>query len=339
MKYGQRIYEVYPVGGSWLTARNAAYHQYAVGSGQFFSSRRQDLTADFFSGSGRGLTPYSLTVEFENQEYIALMYAVECLEGETPDFVLNGIGYKVDTELCEVVKHTGFFAIKDLEGCEPGINALGTYNSNNKYYTANTIASGQRNYAVAISSAKIGDTSVYTLFNETYWPYYAKFNGVQNIKTFAKAYIFYYNRLHMNIQFNFGYDSDGNGANEIIKYENIAYGEKIAEYQFGMPDYGKHALLNRDGYEFAGWLDANGFVLEAEDWDSMVATGDSENNTMIFIAKWEKISNNIVEYYEDRSSTQPFESHYFDDGELMQYPTMTVYPQGWVWQEYGEWKK
>mgnify|MGYP006336643591 FL=1 len=336
MKYGQRIYEVYPVGGSWLTARSAAYHQYVVGSGEYFSSRRQDLTSDFFSGSGRGLTPYSLTVEFENQEYIALMYAVECLEGETPDFVLNGVGYKVDTELCEVVKHTGFFAIKDLEGCEPGINALGTYSGNNKYYTANTIPSGQRNYAVAISNAKIGDTSVYALFNETYWPYYAKFNGVQNIKTFAKAYIFYYNRLHMNIQFSFGYDSNGDRANETIKYENIAYGERIGEYQFGAPDYEQHPLLNREGYEFAGWLDANGFVLEAEDWESMVATGDSENNTMIFIAKWEKISNNIVEYYEDRSSTAPFESHYFDDGELIQYPTMSVYPQGWVWQEYGE---
>ena len=336
MKYGQRIYEVYPVGGSWLTARNAAYHQYAVGSGQYFSSRRQDLTSDFFSGSGRALSPYSLTVEFENQEYIALMYAVECLEGETPDFVLNGVGYKVDTELCEVVKHTGFFAIKDLEGCEPGINSNGTYSNNNKYYTANTIPNSQRNYAVAMSSAKIGNTSVYTLFNETYWPYYAKFNGVQNIKTFAKAYIFYYNRLHMNIQFNFGYDSDGDGMNETARYENIAYGERIAEYQFGSPDYEEHPLMNREGYEFAGWLDANGFVLEAEDWESIVATGDSENNTMIFIAKWEKISNNIVEYYEDRSSTEPFESHYFDDGELVQYPTMAVYPEGWVWQEYGE---
>ena len=336
MKYGQRIYEVYPVGGSWLTARSAAYHQYVVGSGQYFSSRRQDLTSDFFSGSGRGLTAYSLTVEFEDQEYIALMYAVECLQGETPDFVLNGVGYKVSTELCEVVKHTGFFAIKDLEGCEPGFNAIGTYNSNNKYYTANTIPSGQRNYAVAMSSAKIGDTSVYTLFNETYWPYYAKFSGVQNINTFAKAYIFCYNRLHMNIQFNFGYDSNGDGVNEIVKYENIAYGEKISEYQFGMPGYGEHALLNREGYEFAGWLDANGFVLEEEDWKSMVANGNSENNTMIFIAKWEKISNNIVEYYEDRSSATPFESHYFDDGALVPYPTMSVYPQGWVWQEYGE---
>ena len=336
MKYGQRIYEVYPVGGSWLTARSAAYHQYKVGSGQLFSSRRQDLTSDFFSGSGRGLAPYSLTVEFEDQEYIALMYAVECLAGETPDFTLNGVGYKVDTELCEVVKHTGFFAIKDLDGCVSGVNALGTYSSNNKYYTANTIPSGQRNYAVAMSSAKIGNTSVYTLFNETYWPYYAKFNGVQNIKTFAKAYIFYYDRLHMNIQFNFGYDSNGDGSNETVKYENIAYGERIGEYQFGMPGYAEHALLERDGYEFAGWLDTNGFVLEAEDWESIVAHGDSENNTMIFIAKWEKISNNIVEYYDDRSSTVPFESHYFDDGELVQYPTMSVYPQGWVWQEYGE---
>ena len=336
MKYGQRIYEVYPVGGSWLTARNQAYHQYKVGSGELFSSRRQDLTADFFSGSGRGLTPYSLTVEFENQEYIALMYAVECLADETPDFVLNGIGYKVDTELCEVVKHTGYFAIKDLEGCNPGVNALGTYNSNNKYYTANTISSTARNYAVAIGTAKIGNTSVQTLFNETYWPYYEKFNGVQNLKTFAKCYIFYYDRLHMNIQFNFGYDSTGDGMNETVKYENVAYGERIGEYQFGMPNYEEHALLNREGYEFVGWLDANGFVLEAEDWASIVAHGDSENNTMIFIAKWEKISNNIVEYYEDRSATTPFESHYFDDGELVQYPTMTVYPQGWVWQEYGE---
>ena len=336
MKYGQRIYEVYPVGGSWLTARNAAYHQYAVGSGQYFSSRRQDLTSDFFSGSGRGLIPYSLTVEFENQEYIALMYAVECLVNETPDFVLNGVGYKVDTELCEVVKHTGFFAIKDLEGCEPGINSNGTYNNNNKYYTANTIPSGQQNYAIAMSSAYIGNTSVYTLFNETYWPYYARFNGVQNIKTFAKAYIFYFNRLHMNIQFNFGYDSNGDGTNETIKYENVAYGENISEYQFGMPGYSEHSLLNREGYEFAGWLDANGFVLEADDWESLTAKGDSENNTMIFIAKWEKISNNIVEYYEDRSSTEPFESHYFEDGEIVPYPTMSVYPQGWVWQEYGE---
>ena len=336
MKYGQRIYEVYPVGGSWLTARSAAYHQYAVGSGQYFSSRRQDLTADFFSGSGRNVTPYSLTVEFEDQEYIALMYAVECLADETPDFVLNGIGYKVDTELCEVVKHTGFFAIKDLDGCEPGINALGTYGSSNKYYTANSIPNNQRNYAVAMRNATLGGTSVYTLFNDTYWSYYAKFNGVQNINTFAKAYIFYYNRLHMNIQFNFAYDSDGNGENETLKYSDIVYGERIGEYQFAMPDYQRHPLLEREGYEFVGWMDSNGFVLAEENWESLVLKGDSENNTMIFIAKWEKISNNIVEYYEDRSSTEPFEYHYFDDGELVQYPTMTVYPEGWVWQEYGE---
>ena len=338
MKYGQRIFEVYPVGGSWLTARSQAYHQYAVGSGQLFSSRRQDLTSDFFSGSGRALAPYSLTVEFKNQEFIALMYAIECLEGETPDFTLNGVGYKVDTELCEVVKHTGDFSIKDLDGCEPGISANGTYknynSTYNKYYSAKI--SSNTTSATVMGNAKVGNTSVYTLFAETYWPYYSKFNGVKDIKTIDRAYIFYYNRLHMSIQFNFGYDSTGDGANETIKYENIAYGERIGEYQYGMPDYEEHALLNREGYEFAGWLDSNGFVLEEEDWESIVASGDSENNTMIFIAKWEKISNNVVEYYEDRSSTEPFESHYFDDGELVQYPTMTVYPQGWVWQEYGE---
>ena len=338
MKYGQRIFEVYPVGGSWLTARNAGYHQYRCGSGQLFSSRRQDLTSDFFSGSGRGLTPYSLTVEFKNQEYIALMYAVECLDGETPDFTLNGIGYKVDTELCEVVKHTGDYSIKDLDGCEPGISANGTYkngqSTSNKYYSAKITSNTTS--ATVMKNAKVGDTSVYTLFAETYWPFYSKFNGVQSVSTFSRAYIFYYNRLHMNIQFNFGYDSNGDGANETTKYENIAYGESIGEYQFGMQDYAQHPLLERDGYEFAGWLDSNGFVLEAEDWESIIASGDSENNTMIFIAKWEKISNNVVEYYEDRSSTEPFESHYFDDGELVQYPTMTVYPEGWVWQEYGE---
>ena len=316
MKYGQRIYEVYPVGGSWLTPRNNAFHWYLTGNDQLFSSRREDLSADFFSGSGRKLAPYSLTAVFAAQDKIGLMYAVECLPGETADFTISGIGYKVQTQLCEVVNHTGDFTQKELLGCVKEGSA--------SYTDLNT------------TTSKLGGTSVKTLFGTTYWSYYDIYGGVDSLSDIDKAYIFYYTRLHMNIQFNFGYDSNGNGANETIKYENIVYGEKIAEYQFGMSDYGKHTLLNREGYEFAGWLDTNGFVLEAEDWESMVATGDSENNTMIFIAEWEKISNNIVEYYEDRSSTAPFESHYFDDGELVPYPTMTVYPEGWVWQEYGE---
>ena len=337
MKYGQRIYEVYPVGASWLTARKAAYHQYLVENRNSpFASRRQDLTADFFKGTGRGVAARSLTAEFEDQEYIALMYAVECLEGETPDFTINGVGYKVDAELCEVVKHTGGFSIKALDGCEAGVSVPGTSGSSNKYYTAKNISWNDRNVAVDINNATIGNTSVEELFGETYWPYYQKFNGVQNINTFAKMYIFYYNRLEMNIQFNFGYDKDGNGENDTIKYEDIGYGERIGEYQFGMPDYQRHPYLEREGYQFVGWTDTNGFVLEAEDWESIVATGDSENNTMIFMAKWEKISNNIVEYYEDRSSTELFEYHYFDDGEIVPYPTMSVYPEGWVWQEYGE---
>ena len=316
MKYGQRIYEVYPVGGSWLTTRNNAFHWYLTGNSAKFSSRREDLSADFFSGSGRKLSPYSLTAVFDDQDKIGLMYAVECLPGETADFTISGIGYKVQTQLCEVVNHTGSFSQKELLGCVKEGSASYTYLNS--------------------TSSKLGGTSVKTLFGTTYWKHYNIYSGVDSLSDIDKAYIFYYTRLHMNIQFNFGYDSNGNGANETTKYEDVAYGERIAEYQFGMPDYGKSGLLNREGYEFAGWLDANGFVLEAEDWDSMVATGDSENNTMIFIAKWEKISNNIVEYYEDRSSTAPFETHYFDDGELLQFPTMTVYPAGWVWQEYGE---
>ncbi len=316
MKYGQRIYEVYPVGGSWLTTRNNAFHWYSTSNNQLFSSRREDLSADFFSGSGRKLAPYSLTAVFAAQDKIALMYAVECLPGETADFTINGIGYKVQTQLCEVVNHTGDFTQKELLGCVKEGSA--------SYTNLNT------------TTSKLGGTSVKTLFGTTYWSYYDIYDGVDSLIDIDKAYVFYYTRLHMNIQFNLGYDSNGDGANEIDKYENIVYGERIDEYQFGMPDYEEHPLLSREGYEFAGWLDTNGFVLEAEDWASMVATGDSENNTMIFIAKWEKISNNIVEYYDDRSSTEPFESHYFDDGELVQYPTMSVYPQGWVWQEYGE---
>ena len=316
MKYGQRIYEVYPVGGSWLTPRNNAFHWYSTSNNQLFSSRREDLSADFFSGSGRKLSPYSLTAVFAAQDKIALMYAVECLSGETADFTISGVGYKVQTQLCEVVNHTGDFTQKELLGCVKESSA--------SYTNLNS------------TTSKLGGTSVKTLFGTTYWNYYNIYGGVDSLSDIDKAYIFYYTRLHMNIQFNFGYDSNGNNANETVKYENIAYGVRIGEYQFGMPGYENHSLLERDGYEFAGWLDANGFVLEAEDWESMVATGDSENNTMIFIAKWEKISNNIVEYYDDRSSTTPFESHYFDDGELLQFPTMSVYPQGWVWQEYGE---
>ena len=322
IKYGQRIYDDYPVGGSWLTVKNSKFYTWDC-NGTNFTSRREDLSDAFFSGSGRKAVAYGLNAEFTDYMQTALMYAIECLPGEKADFTIGGIGYKVQTHLCEVVNSSGNFSAKELLGCSAGINPLA--NQNTKYYTN-----------LNSSNATVGGKSVRTLFGTTYWDFYDRYTGIDSLSDIDRAYIFYYDRLHMNIQFNFGYDSNGNGANETTKYENIAYGERIGEYQFGMPGYAEHTLLTRDGYEFAGWLDANGFVLEAEDWESMVATGDSENNTMIFIAKWEKISNNIVEYYDDRSSTEPFESHYFDDGELVQYPTMTVYPQGWVWQEYGE---
>ena len=316
MKYGQKIYNVYPVGGSWLTTRGDAFHWYLSGSTAKFSSRREDLSADFFSGSGRKLTPYSLTAVFSDEDKIALMYAIECLENEKADFTIGEVGYKVQTQLCEVVNHTGTFSQKTLLGCEK--------EGSNSYTNLNT------------TSSKLGNTSVKELFGTTYWDYYKIYDGVSSLSDIDKAYVFYYTRMHMNIQFILEYDSNGDGASDVVEYENIAFGEKLGEYQFAKPNYEQHDLLHRDGYEFVGWLDTNGFVLEEENWESMVATGDSENNTMIFIAKWEKISNNIVEYYEDRSSTEPFETHYFDDGELFQYPTMSVYPQGWVWQEYGE---
>ena len=322
IKYGQRIYDDYPVGGSWLTVKNSKFYTWDC-NGTNFTSRREDLSDAFFSGSGRKAVAYGLNAEFTDYMQTALMYAIECLPGETADFTISGIGYKVQTHLCEVVNSSGNFSAKELLGCSAGINPLA--NQNTKYYTK-----------LNSSNATVGGKSVRTLFGTTYWDFYDRYTGIDSLSDIDRAYIFYYDRLHMNIQFNFGYDSNGNGTNETAKYENIAYGERIGEYQFGMPGYAEHTLLTRDGYEFAGWLDANGFVLEAEDWESMVTTGDSEINTMIFIAKWEKISNNIVEYYDDRSSTEPFESHYFDDGELVQYPTMSVYPEGWVWQEYGE---
>lgn len=316
MKYGQRIYEVYPVGGSWLTPRNGSFHWYKTGTNELFSSRRQDLSADFFTGSGRALKPTSLTAVFETLDKIALMYAIECLPGETADFTIDGIGYKVQTELSEVVNHDSGFQQKELLGCVKKGNA--------SYTNLNT------------TTSELGGTSVRTLFGTTYWDYYKIYQGVNSLADIDEAYIFYYTRLEMNIQFNFGYDKDGNGENDTIKYEDVGFGERIGDYQFGMPDYERHPYLEREGYKFVGWMDANGFVLEAEDWESIVATGDNENNIMIFMAKWEKISNNIVEYYEDRSSTELFEYHYFDDGEIVPYPTMSVYPEGWVWQEYGE---
>lgn len=316
MKYGQRIYEVYPVGGSWLTVRSSDFHWYECGSGELFSSRREDLSSDFFAGSGRKVAPYSLTGVFENQSRLALMYAIECLNGETPDFTINGVGYKVQPQLCEVVNHTGSFSTKDLLGCKPGTR---------QEYTG-----------LSTSTAKIGNTSVKTLFGTTYWSYYDRYDGVDKLSDISKAFIFYYDRLYMGIEFDFDYDVDGDGTNETVKYANIPYGVKIAEYQFGMPGFEHHPLLQRADYAFAGWMDSNGFVMEAESWDSLVASGDSEDSAMIFVAKWEKISNNIVEYYEDLSAAEPFAMHYFDDGDFVQYPSMTVYPDGWVWQEYGE---
>ena len=245
---------------------------------------------------------------------------IECLNGETADFTINGTGYKVQTQLCEVVYHTGGFSIKDLVGCEPGTNPLGS--GNNNYYS---------NLNSSTKTIGSTNTSVKTLFGTTYWPYYNLY--VSNLSEIDRAYIFYYDRIPMNVQFNFAYDSNEDGSNEVVEYEGIAYGESITEYQFGMPNRQKHTLLEREGYEFAGWLDSNGNILTEKDWASMVTTGDSEHGSMIFIAKWEKISNNIVEYYEDVSAEKPFETHYFEDGARLEYPNMTVYPEGWVWKE------
>ena len=322
VKYGQRIYDDYPVGGSWVTVTSSKFYTWDC-NGTNFTSRREDLSDAFFSGSGRKAVAYQLNAEFTDYVQTALMYAIECLPGEKADFTINGIGYKVQTHLSEVVNSSGNFSAKELLGCGEGVNPRA--NQDPRYYTS-----------LNTTTATIGGASVRTLFGTTYWQYYDKYTGIDSLKDIDRAYIFYYDRLELSISFNFGYDANGDGANETETYKNIAFGIPVAEYQFGAADYEKHPLLNRPGYEFAGWLDANGFVLEAEDWESIVATGDSENNSMIFIAKWEKISNNVVEYYDDRSSTEPFESHYFDDGELIQYPTMTVYPEGWVWQEYGE---
>ena len=319
VKYGQRIYDDYPVGGSWLTVKSSKFYTW-VCNGTNFTSRRQDLSDAFFKGSGRNATAYELNADFTDYDQTALMYALECLPGETADFTINNVGYKVQTHLSEVVNSSGNFSAKELLGCYDGKNAKGS-----GYYSN-----------LSSSRDTVGGISVKTLFGTTYWEFYNKYTGIDSLSDIDRAYIFYYDRIDISINFSFGYDSNGDSANEKVVYEDIAFGEKIDEYQFGKPDFERHGLLDREGYEFAGWLDANGFVLEAEDWGSLVATGDSENNTMIFIAKWEKISNNIVEYYEDRSSAKPFESHYFDDGELVQYPTMTVYPEGWVWQEYGE---
>ena len=318
VKYGQRIYDDYPVGGSWLSVKSSAFYTWDC-NGTNFTSRRQDLSDAFFSGSGRKATAYQLTAEFDSKSQTALMYAIECLPGEKADFTIGGKGYKVQVQLCEVVNSSGNFTAKELLGCEEGVNPTGSY------YTK-----------LSSTSSSVGGTSVRTLFGTTYWQYYDRYTGIDSLSDIDRAYIFYYDRLELSISFNFAYDANGNGANEVVSYDNVAFGVPIGEYQFGAPGYEMHSLLDREGYEFAGWLDANGFVLEAEDWESMVSTGDSDKSAMIFVAKWEKISNNIVEYYEDRSSDTPFESHYFDDGELLQYPTMTVYPQGWVWQEYGE---
>jgi len=262
------------------------------------------------------MTATSLTATFESLNKVALMYAVECLTGETADFTINGIGYKVQTQLCEVVNSSSDFSAKDL---------LGYINQGENSYTR-----------LNTSSSTIGGTSVKTLFGSTYWDYYKIYDGVSSLSSINTAYIFHYDRLKMGISFNFAYDSDGDGVNETVAYDNIAFGESIKQYQYGAPNLANHPLLEREGYVFSGWMDANSNIMDADDWEELTATGVDEDSTMVFVAKWEKISGNIVEYYEDVSAGVPFEMHYFDDGSLLEYPSMTVYPQGWVWQEHGE---
>ena len=322
VKYGQRIADAYPVGEYWLTPRNSEqYYKYwnvPGASNNYQSSKLLNFTSDYFAGTGRDSEARTFTANFAKDPRQALVYAIQCLPNETADFTINGIDYKVDVQYSEVLHYnTDGWGSKQLDGCDAINSSAEAYTDGDSKIGGTTIKSLIKKYATYYGlDANITESEVDSSIGEDQY--------------FEHVFVMCYNRHSLNVAFAFNYDNNNDSQNEVETYTDLLYGQSLASYQYAMPDGTQHELLTRDGYRFLGWMDDKGEVYTDEDWENMKLIG-SEGSTMTFFAKWEKLSTNIVQYYETASSTEPFEWHFFADGSTVPYPEMVVYPDGWVW--------
>lgn len=334
VKYEQTIADAYPVGGAWVTVRNSdspfrywgRSNQRSNTGSSNQTSRILILSSNYMYSGGRSPSANIFTAKFEKANKVALMYAIECLPGETADFTINGTGYKVATEYCEVVNGGSDWSAKQIAGCVNSINTdypgvdqrynVKTYYGNSVYFEFNA-----KNY-----KQRIDTSTAQKLFGTTYWDYYK--NSISKLSDLDYAYIFYYNRERETVTFNFNYDK------KEVSYTDILYGQNISDYRYAKADGTEHSYLNRDGYRFLGWKIGNSAVLTDEEWDNMVVSGN-----IVFTAEWEKISRFVVQYYETEKSTEPFEYHFISaEGGTAPYPEMLVYPDRWTYHNH-DWQQ
>ncbi|MCR5635617.1 MAG: InlB B-repeat-containing protein [Clostridiales bacterium] len=324
LKYEQDITTAFPL-QTWLTSR---------GTGKIYvwtssnankdnvqqSSRVKNMLENYLrkNTTGRNTQGCTFTASFGNTNTYALMYAFECLPGETPDFTVGGKSYKVDTSYSQVLLYTSTtgWNAKQIIGCDDGQSV--------PYTISNGSVGG---------TSSIGDTRVNSLFTK-YQDYY-KINGTYNPSSWSRAFLLYYPRKDVTLQFNFMYDADGDGHDDTLSYSNIMYGQSIADYQGGLPNNEQHSYLTRPGYKFVGWMNSYGEVYTNADWSSMIATAEDNTSVMLF-AKWERITDNIIEFYSTEHSETPVEWHYFSNGDYVS-PPAAVTPDYWVWtnSDYG----
>lgn len=322
VKYGQRIADAYPVGEYWLTPRDSEqYYKYWYvrgASNEYQSSKLLNFTSDYFEGTGRDSNARTFEANFAEEPRQALVYAIQCLPNETADFNIYGIDYKVDVQYSEVLHYdTSGWNSKQLDGCDAIKSSADVYTNGDSKIGETTIKSLIKKYATYYGlDANITESEVNSSIGENEY--------------FEHVFVMCYNRHSLNVAFAFNYDNNNDSQNEVVTYKDLLYGQSLASYQYAMPDGSEHDFLNRDGYRFLGWMDDKGEVYTDEDWENMKLIG-SKGSTMTFFAKWEKLSTNIVQYYETASSTEPFEWHFFADGSTVPYPEMVVYPDGWVW--------
>ena len=325
VKFEQEISDAYPL-YSWMTVSstdlNGVKGWYtADGNGGVYSqtSRVRNAVKNYIKSgtTGRNTAGCSFYSILNAEATDGLIYLLECFPGEEADLTLDGVSYKVATEYCQVVntlKNIGWNA-KEIVGC----------NNTGKFIISKTSASDvQGNF-----SYKIGDTTATELFTK-YKQYYG--GESMNLDSWDRAFIFYYARKNVDIEFNLMYDANGDGTNDLVDYplsgSRIMYGQSIAEYKYGCPDNQTHPLLTREGYVFKGWADENNQLYSDEDWLVMTATAD-DNQKMIFFAQWEPVTENVIEYYSSLTATEPFEYHYFTDNSLV--PMPSLHPDKWVW--------
>lgn len=316
VKYEEYFPTHWPM-ATWITNRSSTQLFYtwryvkADGNNQNQTSRLINFTSNFISGTGRSVAGRTFTAIFSESDTVGLLYAVEVLPGETADFTYNGTGYKINDSYTQLVHTPNTFSAKQILGCEAGATAYdSTTADRNNELTRATV-----NGFISSRSSQFSDA------------------GTTRTQTsdFDRFYVFRYDRYESTLEFNFAYDVDGDGHDEIVDYANILYGEEIGEYRNGLPGNARHEWLTRPGYVFKGWMNEYNELYTDEDWDELNTQTLANGAKMVFTAKWEPEEGNIIEFYDSEFSLEPAETHTFYDGEYVAAPSDIEPDLGWIW--------